>query len=123
MSKVYNDHTADEKTSIVYSDEELINFNLVSTATNASNLSSINKNNSNVCYITNAYKEKTMEAALVNSVPNLHLVETIDSTIDQFKVLIEKARQFNVDNDFTVKDRAHSSSKKSSLLNKVPRVP
>ena len=43
---------------------------------------------------------------------NLHLVEIIDSSIDQFKALIEKARKFTVDNDFTVKDRAHSSSKK-----------
>ena len=48
---------------------------------------------------------------LGNSVPisapdkeaNLHLVETIDSTTDQFKALIEKARKFTVDNDFTVK--------------------
>ena len=44
---------------------------------------------------------------------NLHLVETIDSTIDQFKALIEKARTFTICNDFTVQDRAHSSSKKS----------
>ena len=35
------------------------------------------------------------------------------STIDQFKAVIEKARKFTVDNDFRVKDRAHSSSKKS----------
>ena len=39
--KVYNDHTADEKTSNEYSDDELINFNLVSTANNTSNLSYI----------------------------------------------------------------------------------
>ena len=47
LSKVYNDNTVDEKTSNNYSDDELIDFNLVSTATNVSNLSSINKNNSN----------------------------------------------------------------------------
>ena len=58
LFKVYNDHTADEKTSNEYSDDELINFNLVGTATNASNPSSINKNNSNACDITNAYEEK-----------------------------------------------------------------
>ena len=111
MFKVYNDHTADEKTSNEYSDDELINLNLVSTATNASNLSSINKNNSNACDITNVYEEKTVETGLANSVPisapdkeaNLHLVETIDSPIDQFKAVIEKARKFTVDNDFTVK--------------------
>ena len=121
MFKVYNDHTVDEKKSNEYSDDEVINLNLVSTSTNASNLSSINKNNSTACDITNAYEEKTVETVLANSVPisapdkeaNLHLVETIDSTIDQFKALIEKARKFTVDNDFTVKDRAHSSSKKS----------
>ena len=33
LSKVYNDHTTDEKTSNACSDDELINFNLVSTAT------------------------------------------------------------------------------------------
>ena len=105
MFKVYNDHTVDEKKSNEYSDDEVINLNLVSTSTNASNLSSINKNNSNACDITNAYEEKTVEAVLANSVPisapdkeaNLHLVETIDSTIDQFKALIEKARKFTVD--------------------------
>ena len=121
LFKVCNDHTADEKTSNEYSDDELINFNLLSTATNASNLSSINKNNSNDCDITKAYEEKTVEAVLANSVPisvpnkeaNFHLAETIDSTIDQFKALIEKARKFTVDNDFTARDRAHSSSKKS----------
>ena len=121
MFKVYNDHTEDEETSNEYSDDELINFNLASTATNASNLPSVNKNNSNDCDISNAFEEKTVEAVLVNSVPisapdkeaNLHLVETIDSTIDQFKALIEKARTFTVDNDFTVKGRVHSSSKKS----------
>ena len=61
-----------------------------------------------------------LETVLANSAPisapdkeaNLHLAETIDSTIDQFKALIEKARKFTVDNDFTVKDRAHSGSKK-----------
>ena len=60
-----------------------------------------------------------VETVLANSAPisapdkeaNLHLVETIDSTIDQFKALIEKARKFTVDNDFTVKDRAYCSSK------------
>ena len=121
LFKVYNDHTADEKTSNVCSDDELINFNLVNTATNVSNVPSINKNNSNDCGITKAYEEKTVEAVLVNSVlvstpdkeANLRLAETIDCTIDQFKALIEKARKFTVDNDFTVKDRAHSSTKKS----------
>ena len=119
MFKVSNDHTADEKTSNEYSDDELINLNLVSTATNASNLSSTNKNNSNACDITNVYEEKTAETVLANSVPisapdreaNLHLVETIDSTIDQFKALIEKTRKFPVDNDLTVNVRAHSGSK------------
>ena len=121
LFKVHNYHTVDEKTSNEYSDDQLINFNLVCAATNASNLSSINKNNSNACDITNAYEEKTVETVLANSVPisapdkeaNLHLVETIDSPIDQFKAVIEKARKFTVDNDFRVKDRAHSSSKKS----------
>ena len=111
LFKVCNDHTADEKTSNECSDDELINFNLVNTATNVSNVPSINKNNSNDCGITKAYEEKTVEAVLANSVPvsapdkeaNLRLVETIDSTIDQFKALIEKARKFTVDNDFTVK--------------------
>ena len=42
---------------------------------------------------------------------NLHLVETIGSTTNQFKALIEKTRKFTVDIDFTVKDRAHSNSK------------
>ena len=69
LTKVYNDHTADEKTSNEYSGYELINFNLVRTATNTSNLSSINKNNSSVCDITNAYEEKTVEAVPANSVP------------------------------------------------------
>ena len=36
LFKVYNDHTADEKTSNEYSHDELINFHFVSTATNAS---------------------------------------------------------------------------------------
>ena len=120
LSKVYNDHTADEKQSNEYSDDKLINFNLVSTATSASNLSSISKNNSNNCDITNPCEEKTVEAVLDNSVPisapnnykevNLHFAETIDSTTDQFKALIEKARKFTEDNDFTVNDRVHSSS-------------
>ena len=68
-NKVHNDHTADEKTSHEYSDDELINFSLVSTATNASNLSSINKNISNACDSINAYEERTVEAVLDNSVP------------------------------------------------------
>ena len=68
LFKVYNNHTADKKTSDEYSDDELINFNLFSTATNASNLSSIKKNNSSVSDITNAYEEKTVEAVLANSV-------------------------------------------------------
>ena len=63
--------------------------------------------------------KKTVEAVLANSVlvstpnkeANLHLVEAIDSTIDQFKALIKKARKFTVDNDFKVKDRAHSCPK------------
>ena len=63
--------------------------------------------------------KKTVEAVLANSVlvstpnkeANLHLVEDIDSTIDQFKTLIKKARKFTVDNDFTIKDRAHSCPK------------
>ena len=98
-----------------------MNFNLVNTATNISNLSSINKNNRNDCGITKAYEEKAVEAVLANSVlvstpdkvANLRLVENIDSTIDQFETLIEKARKFTIDNDFTVKNRAHSSTKKS----------
>ena len=59
-------------------------------------------------------KKKTVEAVLVNSVlitvtsnyneVNLHLVETIDSTTDQFKALTERARKFAADNDFTVND-------------------
>ena len=113
MSKVYNNNTVDEKTSNEYSDDELVDFNFGSTATNFSNLSSINKNNSNAYDITDANEEKTVEAVLVDSVPinepdNLHLAETINSTTDQFKALIEKARKFTEDND-----RAHSSSKKS----------
>ena len=123
MPKVDNDHTADEKTSNQYNDNELINFNLVNTATNAWNLSSINKNNSNACDITNANEEKIVEAVPVNSIPisaldnynkvNLHLVETIDRTTDQFKELIEKARKCTEDNEFTVNDRTHSSLKKT----------
>ena len=122
MPKVDNDHTADEKTSNQYNDNQLINFNPVSTATNAWNLSSINKNNSNACDITNANEEKIVEAVPVNSIPisaldnynevNLHLAETIDSTTDQFKELIKKARKCTEDNDFTVNDRTHSSFKK-----------
>ena len=68
-------------------------------------------------------EEKTVEAVLVDNVhiraPGnykevyLHLAETIDNTIDQFKALIEKAKKFTGDNDFTVNDKVHSSSKKS----------
>ena len=104
MSKVYNDNKADKKTSNEYSDDELINFNIISTATNVSNLSSINKNNSNTYVITNANEEKKVEPVLVDSIPigvpdnynevNLHLAEIIVSTTDQFKALIEKARKF-----------------------------
>ena len=61
MSKLYNGCTADEKTSNEYSYDKLINFNLVITASNASNLSFINKNNSNACEITNANEEKAVE--------------------------------------------------------------
>ena len=104
MSKVYNDNKADKKTSNEYSDDELINFNIISTATNVSNLSSINKNNSNAYVITNANEENKAEPVLVDSIPigvpdnynevNLHLAEIIVSTTDQFKALIEKARKF-----------------------------
>ena len=58
LPKVYNDYTADEKTFNEYSNDELLNFNFVSTATNVSNLSSINKNNSNAGDIANANEEK-----------------------------------------------------------------
>ena len=122
LFKVNNDNTVDQKTSNEYSDDELIDFNLVSTATNVSNLPSLSKNNSNAYDITNANEEKALETVLVGSVPisapnnynevNLHLVEAIRNTIDQFKTLIEKARKITEDNEFTVNDRAHSSSKK-----------
>ena len=46
----------------------MINLSIVNTATNASNLPSINKNNSNDCGITKAYEEKTVEAVPANSV-------------------------------------------------------
>ena len=104
MSKVYNDNKADEKTSNKYSDDELINFDIISTATNVSNLSSINKNNSNAYVITNANEDKKVEPVLVDSIPigapdnynevNLHLAEVIVSTVDQFKALIKKSRKF-----------------------------
>ena len=80
-----------------------------------------NKNNSNAYDITNPNEEKTVKAVLVDSAPisapgnynevNLHLAETINSTIAQFKILIEKTRKFTEDNDFTVNDRANSSLK------------
>ena len=35
------------------------------------------------------------------------------STLDQYKALIEEARNFIDDNDFTVNDKAYFSSKKS----------
>ena len=46
----------------------MINLSVVNTATNASNLPSINKNNSNDCDITKAYEEKTVETVPANSV-------------------------------------------------------
>ena len=123
MSKVYNDYTADEKISNEYNNDELINFNLVSTATNVSNPCSINKNSSDAYDITYANEEKTVEAVLVNSVPfsapgnynevNLYPVETINSTINQFKALTKKARKLTEDDIFTGNDRAHSSLKNS----------
>ena len=122
MSKVYNDYTADKKISNKYNNDELINFNLVSTATNVSNPCSINKNSSDASYITYASEEKTV-AVLVNSVPfsapgnynevNLYPVETINSTINQFKALTKKARKLTEDDIFTGNDRAHSSLKNS----------
>ena len=42
------------------SDDELIDFDLVSSATNVSNLCSINKNNANAYGITNSTEEKTV---------------------------------------------------------------
>ena len=61
-------------------------------------------------------------SVLANSVPisapdnynevDLHPAETIDSTIDQFKDLIKKARKFIEDIDFTDNNTAHSTSKK-----------
>ena len=123
MSKVYNDYTADKKISNKYNNDELINFNLVSTATNVSNPCSINKNSSDAYDITYANEEKTVEAVLVNSVPfsapgnynevNLYPVETINSTINQFKALTKKARKLTEDDIFTGNDRAHSSLKNS----------
>lgn len=97
--KVHNDNTVDEKTSNEYTDDEFIDFHLVSTATYASNLSSIHKNNINIYDITKTIGEKMIEAVLVDSVPvsasgnynkiNLHLAETIDNTVAQFKTLIK----------------------------------
>ena len=100
MSRVYNDHTGDEKTCNGYSDDEHINFNLVRTATNISNLSSLNKNNSNACDITIASGEKAVEVVLAKSVPssapdnynkvNLHLVELSIALVINLKLLSRK---------------------------------
>ena len=117
LSKVDNDNTVDYKTSTEYSDDELIDFDLVGTVSKVSSLSSIND------VITNANEVKRVEAGLVDSVPvsapdnynefNLHLAETIDSSIDQFKALNEKARKSAEDNVSTANDIAHSGSKTS----------
>ena len=122
LLKANNDNTVYKKTSNEYSDNEHIDFDLIGTATNVSNLSSINKNNINAYDIINANEEKTVEAPLVESVPisapdnyikdNLHLAEAIGSTIDQFKAFIKKARKCTEGNDCTVNEIAHSSSKK-----------
>ena len=97
--KVHNDNTVDEKTSNEYTDDEFIDFHLVSTANYLSNLSSIHKNNINIYDITKTIEEKMIETVLVDSVPvsasgnynkiNLHLAETIDNTVAQFKTLIK----------------------------------
>ena len=42
---------------------------------------------------------------------NLYPVETIDSTINQFKALTKKARKLTEDDIFTGNGRAHSSLK------------
>ena len=125
LSKVHNDYTADEKISNEYNDAELINFNLVSAATNVSNLFCINKNSSGACDITYAKKGKRLETVLVNSVSfsapgnynevNLHLVETIASTINRFKALTKKARKLTEDDNFTVNGRAQSSLKNQQI--------
>ena len=44
---------------------------------------------------------------------NLYPVETIDSTINQFKALTKKARKLTEDDIFTGNGRAHSSLKNS----------
>lgn len=69
MFKVETDNTVDQKTSNEFSDDNFIDFNLVSTATNVSNLSSLKNNNSNACDITNVNEEKTLEVVLIDSVP------------------------------------------------------
>ena len=68
MSKVDNDNTLHEKTSKACSDDELIDFNLVSTASNVSNLFLINKNNSNTYEITNVNEEEMVESVLAEVV-------------------------------------------------------
>ena len=69
MFKVETDNTVDQKTSNEFNDDNFIDFNLVSTATNVSNLSSLKNNNSNACDITNVNEEKTLEVVLIDSVP------------------------------------------------------
>ena len=69
LFKVETDNTVDQKTSNEFSDDNFIDFNLVSTATNVSNLSSLKNNNSNACDITNVNEEKTLEAVLIDIVP------------------------------------------------------
>ena len=69
MFKVETDNTVDQKTSNEFNDDNFIDFNLVSAATNVSNLSSLKNNNSNACDITNVNEEKTLEAVLIDSVP------------------------------------------------------
>ena len=44
---------------------------------------------------------------------NLYPVETINSTINQFKARTKKARKLTEDDIFTDNDRAHSSLKNS----------
>ena len=69
MFKVETDNTVDQKTSNEFNDDNFIDFNLISTATNVSNLSSLKNNNSNACDITNVNEEKTLEVVLIDSVP------------------------------------------------------
>ena len=69
MFKVETDNTVDQKTSNEFNDDNFIDFNLVSTATNVSNLSTLKNNNSNACDITNVNEEKTLEVVLIDSVP------------------------------------------------------